>query len=72
MTYEAAMTEMKQGRVARREGWEGHVRIEGLRMIRVRPGALPSAFHATREDQAASDWVASQTPARSEIRTSCP
>lgn len=65
MTYDDAMEHMKVGRVAKREGWHGHVRIEGLRIIRVRPNVRPIKFYATAADRAATDWVASVPPARS-------
>ena len=68
MTYDDAMTQMKQGHAARREGWNGYVRIEGMRLIRVRPDRKPSPFRASPDDRAASDWVASDAPTTAEVR----
>lgn len=62
MTFEEAMTEMKLGRVARREGWTGHVRIDGLQIIRVQPNILPHRFFASAADKRADDWVVSKSP----------
>lgn len=67
MTYEDAMTHMKQGRAVKREGWEGHARVDGLQVIRVKPGRVPFRFYASREDRVATDWVASVPPARSDV-----
>lgn len=65
MDYGEAMTQMKAGRVARRTGWKGHVRVEGLRMVRVEPDKVPATYRATPEDQAATDWTVAGTPATS-------
>lgn len=68
MTYEDAMNQMKLGRAAKRAGWAGHTRIEGLTIIRVTPGRVPYLFYASREDKAATDWVASVPPTRSDVQ----
>lgn len=59
MNFEIMMGNIKLGRVARRDGWEGHVRVEGIRMIRVRPNKLPAEYCATIADREAIDWVVS-------------
>lgn len=67
MTYDDAMEQMKLGRAVRREGWQGHVRVEGLRIVRVKPNVRPAKFHATAADRAATDWVASAPPTTSAL-----
>lgn len=67
MNYNDAMTQMKQGRAVKRPGWAGHARVEGLRVIRVKPNVRPVKFCATEADRAATDWVASVPPARSDV-----
>lgn len=69
MNFEDAMTQMKAGHVVKRATWKGHARIEGLFMIRVKPGIHPFQFRASKEDKAALDWVASAPPPRSTVPT---
>lgn len=56
MTFDDAIAKMKLGHVAKRADWQGHVRIYGIRMIRIRPNVMPADYTASSEDKTATDW----------------
>lgn len=67
MNFEQAMTFARGGRVVRRKDWTGHVRCEGICLLRVQPGKRPTSYYASPGDKTALDWETSQPPARSHV-----